>query len=155
MSKLTKRKFNLVLFMLICPKARWRSKQGTRLRRCGKIKANKAELERKLREDLSAFHSDWAVLLTDAKRERPELLQRAWRALQPWAQGKKGEAKLAVWVEAMLTLLDSRGPTCRSRPTAIARCCQAPTTSCGRPPVRPARAWPSSALRRGRRIRRR
>jgi len=34
-------------------------------------KANKAELERKLREELSAFHSDWAVLLTDAKSERP------------------------------------------------------------------------------------
>ena len=65
-------------------------------------KANKAELERKLREELSAFHSDWAVLLTDAKSERPELLQRAWCAQQPWAQGKKGEAKLAVWVEAML-----------------------------------------------------
>ena len=29
--------------------------------------------------------------------------------LQPWAQGKKGEAKLAVWVEPMLTHLDSRG----------------------------------------------
>ena len=72
-------------------------------------KANKAELERKLREELSAFHRDWAVLLTDAKSERPELLQRAWCALQPWAQGKKGEAKLAEWVEAMLTHLDSRG----------------------------------------------
>ena len=73
------------------------------------LKAAKVELERELCSALGGFHRDWEALLHVAKHERPELLQRVWCAQQPWAQEKKGCAKLAAWVEAALTHLDSHG----------------------------------------------